>query len=88
MFGTKSWLKRNYKERLFKINVSYLIKKLDLIDKEKVEKPNDWQEKKVQEVLKNIKKHKRIPIRIVLHEKKEQFRVSDGISRIIAFKRL
>jgi hypothetical protein len=86
---TKPWIKRDYTKKIFFMKVNYIIKHLDSRDKIKI-KQGGWQERKTITVIREIEagKHplKFEPIRLVLHNFKEQFRVEDGISRLRAFR--
>lgn len=87
-FFGKPWLRRDYSEKAFTLGLSYLLRRLDPRDRKKVEMQEDerkraWQQKKVDAVLKD-KRKMRQAVRLVLHEKKEQFRIDDGVSRLIA----
>ena len=89
-FG-KPWLKRNYRLAIFRMKVSYVIKHLGMFDKKKIFSSSGWQQLKENKVLLQLKEGANPksfdPIRIVLHEKKEEFRVEDGISKLRAFKK-
>jgi hypothetical protein len=95
---SKPWLKRNFEgTRSFRMDVKYIIRHLDSSDKNKIlGRPilghqEKWQSGKEKSVLERLDKGKNPrsfePIRIVLHEKKHEFRLDDGISRLRAFYR-
>lgn len=92
MFGFgKPWLRRNYKSATFKMSVPYIIRHLGRYDYGKVTGSNEWQDAKEKKVLTLLDAGKNPyslpPIRLVLHEKREEFRVEDGISRLRAFSK-
>lgn len=97
VFWHKPWLKRNFKSKIFYMNVDYIIKHLDLHDKKKVKglvrfiEQKIWQDRKEEGVIDQLEKGKDPlsldPIRLVLHTFREEFRVEDGISRLKAFKK-
>jgi hypothetical protein len=95
---SKPWLKRNFEgTHHFKMNVRYIIKHLDSFDKNKIlgksifGHQEKWQSGKEKSVLERLDKGKNPrsfePIRLVLHEKKQEFKLDDGISRLRAFHR-
>jgi hypothetical protein len=87
MFG-KPWLKRNFKEKQFGMSVSYVVKHLDPMYKQRITSTDSWQTTKTEKVLEYLEKDPhyvlRNPPRLVLHDTKELFRVDDGISRLRA----
>lgn len=93
----RPWLKRNYNKKIFFVKVKYLIRHLDSHDKDKIKgrtsfsHQENWQDAKERQVLAFLEKGKDPlsfePIRLVIHESREEFRVEDGISRLRAFYR-
>ncbi|MFH0869773.1 MAG: hypothetical protein V1866_01810 [archaeon] len=91
------WLKRDYTKKVFFIKVKYLVKHLGNHDKDKIlgrtsfDHQEKWQDTKEQKVTAFLEQGKDPldfePIRLVIHESKEEFRVEDGISRLRAFYR-
>lgn len=89
-FG-KPWLRRDYKSVTFKMDVGYIVRHLGRYDYDKVTKSNDWQDAKEKTVASSLAAGKKWssfpPIKLVLHDKREEFRVEDGISRLRAFSK-
>jgi hypothetical protein len=86
----KPWLKRNYNNKIFFIKVKYVIHNLYPLDRIKIEGKDKWQEKKTAAILGQLQSGKNPfefePIRLILNNSKEEFRVDDGISRLRAFR--
>ena len=87
----KPWLKRNYTKKLFFMKLDHIISHLYRNDRIKMEEKGVWQEKKTIAVIRQLEAGKNPlkfePIRLVLHNFREEFRVDDGISRLRAFRR-
>ena len=92
----KQWIKRDFKlDTQFRMPISYIVNHLNPYDKNKVygkENPlfEAWQSKKEKNICDKldagVKPAQLGPIRLNIHPTKEMFYVSDGISRIRAFK--
>lgn len=93
MFGLgKPWLRRDYRKPVtFKMGVNYIIRHLGKIDQGKIYASSDWQDAKEKTVSSSLAAGKKwssfAPIKLVLHDKREEFRVEDGISRLRAFRK-
>ncbi len=91
----KPWLKRNYNKKQFIMKPSYIVKHLEY-GRDKVDflrsfvgkKP--WRDKKVKVIIEQLRAGKNPlsfqPMRLLLHRFKEEFRVDDGLSKLIAFR--
>ena len=93
----KAWLKRNFPAGThFRMPLNYVVNHLSSYDKNKVlgresSLFESWQSKKekgICSILDNGVSPRSIePIRMNIHLKREEFYVSDGISRIRAFRK-
>jgi len=93
----KRWLNRNFRDgTVYAMNVKYVLWHLNPYDKRKLgaswsERERIWQDAKAVSVMKEMEAGKDPlrfpPIRLVLHESKDEFKVEDGISRLKAFRK-
>jgi hypothetical protein len=87
----KPWLRKGYRSVTFRMKVNYILRHLGRYDLGKIYVNSNWQDAKEGKVLEQLDSGRSPlsipPIKLVLHNKKEEFRVEDGISRLRAFRK-